>query len=271
MSFKAKALAWYQVTRPALTLLGALASVALLKWSGQLGDLPRSILIVLLVFTANLDWNIYAELRDRKLDRVANPKRPLPSGQLSNIVVYKVWAVLLAISLAINFILIALYGPVYAIGLLGHWAAFTYVGGRKDLIGNFLMGVAYGVAAFVSLYPHFLLFSLAFLLWSTGYNIVQQFQKFEGERAVGIKTCPTQFSAESMFILVQLLFFGAFLIYLRLFLETHYVPLLIIMASNELTALSGVCIVREELKGRFEILRKVQKHALIVGFGAMLF
>lgn len=262
--------AWYQVTRPALTLLGALASVALLKWTGQLGDYPRSLLIVLLVFTANLDWNIYAELRDRKLDRIANPQRPLPSGQLSNVTVYQVWAVMLIISLTVNFILIVFYGPVYFIGLLGHWAAFTYVGGRKDLIGNFLMGVTYGVAAFVSLYPSYLLFSLAFLLWSTGYNIIQQFQKFEGERAVGIKTCPTQFSAESMFVLVQLLFLGALFIYVQLYLETRYIPLLIIMASNELTALSGISILKEELKRKCEILRKVQKHALIIGFGAML-
>jgi 4-hydroxybenzoate polyprenyltransferase len=267
---KTKVVAWYQVTRPALTLLGVLASLALLKWTGQLGaDPTRSVLIVLLVFSANLTWNIYAELRDRKLDRIANPKRPLPSGQLSSMTVYMVWAVLLWFSLVVNIVLMMRYGSVYAIGFLGHWAAFTYVGGRKDFIGNFLMGVAYGVAAFISAYPQYLLFSSAFLFWSFGYNIIQQSQKFEGEQGVGILTVPIQFGDMSMLFITELILTCSLIQYIWLFTETHYIPILMFTACNIMTSLAAYSMVNPNRKALCQYLRKIQKHVLIASFAAM--
>lgn len=270
MTLKAKAVAWYQITRPALTLLGVLASLALLKWTGQLWTDPvRSVLIVMLVFSANLTWNIYAELRDRKLDRIANPQRPLPSGQLSSPTVYKVWAALFMFSVPLNFVLIGLYGPAYLVGLLGHWAAFTYVGGRKDLIGNFLMGVSYGAAAFISVYPYYLLFSAAFLLWSTGYNIIQQSQKFEGEQAVGILTVPIQFGDVSMLFITEATLTCSLIQYVWLYTETHYIPILMFTACNIMTMLAGYSIINPNKKALCQYLRKIQKHVLIASYAAM--
>jgi len=198
----------------------------------------------------------------------------LPSGQVSIFRVYQVFFVLFLFSVGLNIIMVGLYGSLYLVGLLGHWSAYTYVSGRKDLVGNGLMGVAYGAAAFISLYPKFLLFSLAFFFWSFGYNITQQYQKFEGERAVGVVTVPTQFSELPMFLFTEFLLACSLIQFLWLYLETFYVPLLILIVSNVAISLSAYSIVAEmaeEKKRACERLRQIQKTTLIVGFLAMLF
>jgi len=260
-----------KVSRPSLLTLGLLASLGLLNWAAYLyTDITRSVLIALLVFTVNWAWTLYNELMDRKLDRVNKPGKPLPSGQVNSLRVYEMMAFLLGVSVFSNIFLVLFFNPIYAVGFIGHITAFIYNVGRKDLFGNICMSTTYGLACFISLFPNYLLFCLAFFLFTFGHNIIQQFMDLEAEKAVGIITVPMQFSDLGTWILTWTLLMASFVSFLGLFTQTFYIPLLIFIIANVGTAFSAYSIIWGKHGKIGKITLKLERILLLVGFASML-
>jgi len=260
---------YFLVCRPSLLALGLMASIGLINWSGQLWT-PKTPLIVMLIFSVNLAWTLYNELMDRKLDRVNKPNKPLPSAQVSSMRVYQIFFVLLCISVPLNLILVVFYGLIYAVGFLGHLTAFAYNVGRKDLFGNTCMATTYAIACFLSLYPQYLLFCLAFFFFTFGHNIIQQFMDLEAEKAVGIKTVPMQFSDLETWTLTEFLLLFSLIGFVQLFQETLYIPLLIFIIANVGTAFSAYSLMRKKYERIGKLTLKLERALLLVGFFTML-
>ena len=260
-----------KVSRPTLLLLGILASLGLLKWAGHIQTDPlRTVLTALLVFLVNWAWTLFNEIRDRKLDRVNKPNKPLPSSKVSSLRVYQVFFTLFCFSVGLNLFMIIYYGWVYAIGLLGHLTAFSYNVGRKDLLGNICMATTYAIACFLSLYPHHLLFCLAFFFFTFGHNIIQQFMDLPAEKAVGIVTVPMQFSDLGAWTLTEFLLFFSLVSFSTLYTQTFHMPLLIFITANIGTAFSAYSIIWGKHEKIGKITLKLERALLLVGFFAML-
>jgi len=207
---------------------------------------------------------------DRKLDRVNKPEKPLPSGEVSGIRVYQMMVILLGISLFSNLFLVLFFNPIYIVGFFGHVTAFIYNIGRKDLFGNICMSTTYGLACFVSLYPNYLLFSLAFFFFTFGHNIIQQFMDLPAEKAVGIVTVPMQFSDLGTLLLTEGLLMCSLAQFLWLFHETFYIPLLIFILGVSGTSYSAFSIMMQKHERIGKITLKIERILLIVGFTTML-
>jgi len=182
---------YIKVMRPPLTILGLLASLALVLWSGK-PLLYEGLLIILAISLGNAGYTTMNEVVDVDVDAKNKPWKPLPSGQADFEKVLVISSVLIATSFCTIIILTICYGLFYLIGLLGLAFSHVYNVLRKDLLGNICMSGVYGIAALMSLYPKYPLFSVAFAMLTFAFNLAVQYQDLEAERTAGVVTAPQQ-------------------------------------------------------------------------------
>jgi len=186
---------YIKVTRPPLTILGGLAPLALVLWSGK-PLVWEGLLIVLAVFFGNMGYTMMNECMDIDVDAKNKPYKPLPSGQADWEKVFMTSILLITLSIV--------YDCVYLVGCLGLALSYVYNVLRKDLLGNVCMAGAYGIAALISLYPRHLLFPLAFALLTLAFNGVVAWQDMKAERLAGITTLPIQLGGRTFPVVIIL-------------------------------------------------------------------
>ena len=249
--------------RPPLLILGFLASVALLKWSNNLYDIPKSILIILAIGFGNAAFTTLNELKDVEVDRINKPWKPLPSGKVSKksaqITIYA--SLILSV---ICLILLSVYNLFYLIiGILGLIGGYVYNAVRKDLIGNLFMGLTYGSAAAMSLYPKYLPFSIAFGAFTIAFNLLVQHQDLIAEKTAGVVTAPQQLGRDVTRYVSATLSLISYLIYYYLWYVTGYAPLLLLQLTAILPIFSAMypeSVVIETIN------RRITRLFLILGF-----
>jgi len=183
--------AFLQVSRWPLTLLGWIACIAILSWTGQLFDYPRSVLIILAIGLGNWGMNILNECMDLKSDKLKNPLKPLPSGKIDWGNTITISGIMILASLIFSSLLVW-YDPFYLIAYLGLASGYVYNVLRKDIIGNFFNSGAYSIAHIVSLYPYDMKLALAFFFYSFSFNFAVQWKDQEYDRRAGVLTAPQQ-------------------------------------------------------------------------------
>jgi geranylgeranylglycerol-phosphate geranylgeranyltransferase len=266
---------YVKVLRPPLLLLGAVASLGLLKWSGQLeAGVAKAFLILLMVFFGNEGWTIYNELHDVEVDRVNKPWKPLPSGQVDEATVLSLVLGCLCVSALANCLLLLFYSGFYAVFAIFHACAYVYNAKRRDVLGNACLGICYGLMALVCVYPIHLLFPLAFGLFTIAHNINQQFQDVEAERTREVITLPQQLGALATFYLTEILVFLSLFAFGRLFQETGYLPILVFLVTTIIVGVSTSSMLGE--RGRVHnivenLIRRLGRLLLLVGFIWMIF
>lgn len=159
--------------------------------------------MVLSVAFGNSAWNMYNEYHDRDVDAISKPRKPFPSKLVDEKVVH----LLITLFLGISYLLIILlveYGLIYVLGFLGNAASYVYNGVRRDIVGNLFMSLAYSVAAFMSLYPSFLLFIPIFFLLTLSFNLLVQWQDIPSEEVMGIRTAPMQLGKLTPYLVIIL-------------------------------------------------------------------
>lgn len=266
-------LGYLRVLRLPLAILGLVASVGLLNWSGQLWTL-KAPFIVATVFLANLGWTLANEYMDMETDKINKSWKPLPSGQVNENIVQIMGSLFIFFSWISNVILGFFFNPIYLVGLLAHIPAFIYNCVRKDLFGNVCMAVTYGVAAFLSLYPHNLLFCLPFALFTMAHNLNNQYQDLKAEETVRVVTVPQQLGSQETYWLSQSLLTISFLLFLRIYQDTEYIPLLIFLAVTVTTVISTVSMLIEQKKAYYiieNVARRLGRLLLLIGFLTMLY
>lgn len=265
---------YLKVTRPPLLILGVVASLGLLSWNGQLHTDPlRSVLIVCTVASANLGWTLRNEVSDIHIDRIKKPSRPLPSGDADYYTVAGFSFLILYISLGFNAWLGIFYHWAYFMGLLGHAGAWVYNCVRKDLVGNICMATTYGVAAFLSLYPHHLLFCIPWSLFTIAHNLNNQHQDWKADQEAGSYTVPQQLGAPKTFALSWGLLTVACVLFFHIFKNTGYYPLLFFMVVTVTTMVSSMSMLLHRRTAHYiveYVARGLGRALLIIGFLAML-
>ena len=221
-------------------LLGFLAPLGLVMWSGK--PLEESCLIVASVFLGNLGWTMMNEFKDAKVDAVNKPWKPIPSRQVDKYNVLFLSCSFITFSLILSYNLMVYYGLIYGFGLLAHLGCFIYNCVKKDIVGNAYMAFAYGAAALISVYPHYLTFSLAFALLTLAFNLAVQYQDLGAEKAAGVTTAPQQLGKAGTSLLGGVLSGLSFWMFWDLFKTTGYLPLVSFIAAGVLSEISSVSI-----------------------------
>lgn len=255
-----------------MAILGLVASIGLLNWSGQLWTF-KALLIVATVFFGNLSWTLANEYYDIDVDRVNKPWKPLPSGDVSKHRVYLLSYISIWISLFANTALAIFFDWMYLLGFLGHLTSGVYNMFRKDLFGNVCMATTYGTGAFLSLYPHQLLFCLPFALFTLAHNLNNQYQDFKAEQTAGVVTVPQQLGKLKTYYFAEFLLLTALVLLVRMFNETSYNPLLLFMAVTITTMISTSSMLTEQKKAHWiieNVARRLGRFLLLVGFLTML-
>jgi len=262
---------YIKVMRPPLTILGAVASFALVLWAGK-PLLYEGLLIILAIFFGNMGYTMMNEVVDADVDAKNKPWKPIPSGQADLEKVLIVSSFLIAASFCTVIILTICYGLFYLVGLLGLVFSHIYDVLRKDLLGNVCMSGAYGIAALMSLYPKYPLFSVAFALFTFAFNLAVQYQDLEAERTVGVVTAPQQLGKIGTCLLGVVLSYCSGTLFCLLGMKTGYSPLIAFAVSASLSMLSASSIlyVSPESKVQEILNRYLARIFLLIGFVWMI-
>jgi 4-hydroxybenzoate polyprenyltransferase len=263
-----RVLPYFVLLRPPLLVLGLVAPLGLLRWSGKLGTL-ESLLILLTIFLSNAGFNVLNELHDVEVDRRKKPSKPLPSGRVSPRNAKILTSALLASSLP-PAVLLSILNPRYApMIVLGYTSGMIYNATRKDLVGNFFMGLAYGTASLMCLHPmpEATAFSLAFALFTAGHNIMNQVQDLEAEKEL-VVTVPMQIGVQGGLWLSRALSFTALFLYSTILVATPKLSL-------GLVCVPPVCVVASTIRTNEDVIERLVRITgralLLVAFLAMAF
>lgn len=181
------------VLRLPLLVLGVLASFSLAFYVGK--PIGEVLLIVGAIGFANTGWNLYNELVDVETDKKQKPYKPIPSGTVD---VLKLWVLFTFLMLLSVLSLIGLYSyhqNYLIIGILTIIVPYFYndntIVGR-GIGGNIALGITYGLAGYLAMYPYHIIFPLGFMLFTISFNILVQAQDIEGDEEAGVVTVPQQ-------------------------------------------------------------------------------
>jgi 4-hydroxybenzoate polyprenyltransferase len=263
-----KALQYFVLLRPPLLVLGLVAPLGLLRWSGKLGTL-EDLLILLTIFLSNASFNVLNELHDIEVDRRKKPSKPLPSGRASLRSAKILTSALLASSLP-PAVLLSILSPRYVpMIVLGYTSGMIYNATRKDLVGNFFMGLAYGTASLMCLYPipEATTFSLAFALFTVGHNIMNQVQDLEAEKGL-VVTVPMQIGVRGSLWLSRALSFTALFLYSVILVATPKLSLGLMCVPSVCVIASTVRTNEKSIEG---LVRITGRALLLVAFLVMAF
>lgn len=180
-------------------LCGAIASGAL-GWNDQLWRLVLGIVMAgpILVGLSQV-VNDYC---DRDVDAINEPKRLIPSGQVSLRHVYTLTIVLTTIGAGIALILGRSVALFVGLGLI---SAIAYSmkplrGKRNGWIGNALVAISYeglawlaGHAAFAPMTGQSLIIALLYSFGAHGIMTVNDFKSIAGDTIMGIRSIPVQY------------------------------------------------------------------------------
>jgi len=258
---------YIKVTRPPLTILGGLAPLALVLWSGK-PLVWEGLLIILAVFTGNWGYTMLNECMDIDVDAKNKPEKPLPSGQADLEKIITASMFLVGVSLASLIVLSLFFNWFYTAGVFGLLFSHVYNVLRKDLLGNLCMAGAYGTAALISLYPQYLTFSLAFALLTFAFNLAVQYQDLEAEKTSGVVTAPQQLGVAGTLFLGTLTSVISFMLFARLYEETLYFPLVFFKVASFITLISAgsICVTKPESIVQELLNRYLGRIFLLIGF-----
>lgn len=180
-SYRSSISPWVRLTRVPLAILGVVTSMALLAYAGRLFTV-EGLLIVLIISTFNIAFNIYNDISGIEDDRKNKPWRPLPSGDV-NVEDAEFTSLFMAgvgVILSIFFLILTEYTIsnsmiILLIFLLG----YVYNSEKGGVVADFILGATYFMTAVLCLYPLFpeaVVFSLGFFFLTTSVNIATQIQ-----------------------------------------------------------------------------------------------
>ncbi len=136
---------------------------------------------------------------DFDIDKINEPKRPIPSGEVSMRAALVVTAVLTAVGLGFAFA-VSIYCLVFAVAAWAIMVAYSTFGKRSGLAGNLLVSACvaapflYGSLVAVNLVMgNILLFASMAFLSNTGREIAKGIVDVQGDGAHNIKTLAVMF------------------------------------------------------------------------------
>lgn len=184
----------YRVSRPLTTLSGALSVVlgGYVAGTGEWFNVALAVIVTILGSASANAWNDYLDI---EIDRVNQPHRPLPSGQVSPLAVkrfsFAVAALSVIVAAFINW-------PAFLIALVANILLFIYSWKLKStvLIGNLVVAlisassVVFGGIAAGNPRPTLWLFLIIFVA-ILGREVLKTLADYDGDLSEGVRTIST--------------------------------------------------------------------------------
>ena len=177
---------------------------------GIASDGTASWMLLAGVATATAGGNIINDIQDREIDRINKPWRPLPSGSLSPVSGWVLYAIFIVLT-----VLVIIRLPVLHATWIGIWVILLHLYStrlkRVYLAGNllvslvsasgFLLGAYAGGIASAGVIPA--VFTFFFVI---GREFVKDTDDIEGDRACGARTVPIVSGKDGALKMAALLF-----------------------------------------------------------------
>lgn len=266
----------YKISRPLTTLTGALAVVlgGYVAGSGDWLNIAFAVLSTVLASSSANAWNDYLDI---EIDRVNQPQRPLPSGQVT-----PQNAVIFSILLAIFSVLIAalISFPAFLIALSANALLFIYSWKLKStvLLGNvviaFISGLSavFGGVAAGNPRPTLWLFLIIFVA-ILGREVLKTLADYEGDLKESVRTIATVWGQRAARFVFYILALGTLVIMLAPVVAEVYQPIYgVIVVVGVLPVLVYILWrVRRVREGpQLEKLSQLMKYDFLVWFAAVV-
>lgn len=184
----------YRVSRPLTTLSGALSVVlgGYVAGTGEWFNVALAVIVTILGSASANAWNDYLDI---EIDRVNQPQRPLPSGQVSPLAVKR-----FSFTVAVLSVIVAAFinWPAFLIALVANILLFIYSWKLKStvLIGNLVVAlisassVVFGGVAAGNPSPTLWLFLIIFVA-ILGREVLKTLADYDGDLSEGVRTIST--------------------------------------------------------------------------------
>lgn len=198
----------YKVSRPLTTLTGGLAVVlgGYVAGTGEWANIALAVLATLFISASANAWN---DALDVEIDRVNQPERPLPSGQVSMRAV-KIFAFVMA-GLSIS-VAALISWEAFLISLFSNFLLFIYSWKLKStvLLGNVIvafisaMSAVFGGVAAGNPRPTLWLFIIIFVA-ILGREVLKTLADYEGDLKESVRTISTVWGRRAARVVFYLL------------------------------------------------------------------
>lgn len=263
------------IIRP-LNCLIAFFSVLVGAWVGRhIIFSPLFLLAAMIGFISCAFGNIVNDLKDIEIDRINNPKRPLPSGQVDKKIVTLMALFFFVIALVFSFSLgILPFIIVLATVMLLFFYALYF---RRMLWGNFvvalLTGFSFLFGGAVAKNPACFFPFLFSLCIHYAREIIKDIIDIEGDRAVGVISLPIVLGVERACNLGALsLGILCILMPLPFIFKTLAVPYIaiILIVAYPMIIYTILRLLQKPLKDELRTLSNLIKITMVVGLIAMI-
>lgn len=218
----------YRVSRPLTTLSGALAVVlgGYVAGTGEWFNVALAVVVTILGSASANAWNDYLDI---EIDRVNQPHRPLPSGQVSPLAVKRYSFAMAALSL-----LIAAFinWPAFLIALVANILLFIYSWKLKStvLIGNLVVALVsassavFGGVAAGNPRPTIWLFLIIFVA-ILGREVLKTLADYDGDLSESVRTIATVWGKRAARVVFYILVLAALSMMLVPYVLEVYKPI----------------------------------------------
>jgi geranylgeranylglycerol-phosphate geranylgeranyltransferase len=218
----------YKISRPVTTLTGALAVVlgGYVAGTGEWFNIMLAVLATILVSSSANAWNDYLDI---EIDRINQPDRPLPSGQVSPRAAKRFSFALAALSLLIA---ASINLPSFLIVLAANLLLYFYSLKLKStvLLGNLTvafisaMSAVFGGIAAGNPQPTFWLFVIIFVA-ILGREVLKTMADYEGDLSESVRTISTVWGKRVARIVFYILIIATLIMMLLPYLLQVYQPI----------------------------------------------
>ncbi|PID84664.1 MAG: hypothetical protein CSB13_11970 [Chloroflexi bacterium] len=266
----------YKISRPLSTLSGALSVVlgGYVAGTGGWGKILLAAFVTILSSSSANAWNDYLDI---EIDKINQPKRPLPSGMVSPKVVV-IFAVVMALLSVVLAAFISL--PAFIIVVASNVILFLYSWKLKStvLLGNLTvalisaMSVMYGGVAAGYVQPTMWLAVIIFVA-ILGREILKTMADYEGDLRQKCHTISTVWGRRPARILFYVLALSTIGLMLLPYLFNVYAPIyayVVILGVYPVILYILVKVSRERTGPQLERLSQIMKYDFIVWFLAVV-
>jgi geranylgeranylglycerol-phosphate geranylgeranyltransferase len=266
----------YKISRPFTTLTGALAVVlgGYVAGTGEWFNVLLAVIATILVSASANAWNDYLDI---EIDRINQPNRPLPSGQVSPQTAkwysFGLAALSLLVAAFINL-------PSFLIVLSANLLLYIYSLKMKStvLLGNVIvaftsaMSAVFGGIAAGNAKPTFWLFSIIFV-GILGREVLKTLADYEGDLSESVQTISTVWGRKEARIVFYILVFATVVMMLMPYVLEVYQPIyayLILLGVVPVIIFIVFRVSRYRTGPQIEKLSQLMKYDFLLWFVAVL-
>ena len=266
----------YKISRPVTTLSGALAVVlgGYVAGTGEWFNVALAVLATILVSSSANAWNDYLDV---EIDRINQPSRPLPSGQVSLQSAKWFSFSLAALSLVIAAVISV---PSIIIVLVANSLLYIYSLKLKStvLLGNMsvafisAMSVVFGGVAAGNSQPTFWLFLIIFVA-ILGREVLKTLADYEGDLSESVRTISTVWGKRTARLVFYVLVAASLIVMLMPYLLNLYQPIyafLILLGVFPVFIFIAVKVNRYHSGPQLEKLSQLMKYDFFLWFLAVI-